>query len=170
MSGNRGLLWQGGFPYVDFKLHYWFDFHFAIDLNVTTASHFFNSTVSSDLGHTDVTLLHGGIDLRYYFDTKNAPAPISFSNPFLLLGGGVWSKTQNNAASGNPPDQDTGFGVGAGAGLQFALIQRKCYFEVEGKVNYAQFKDTGVATFKDMGIPDLSGLFFTITGNVLFTW
>src|SRR4051812_6901711 len=35
-GGNRGLLWQGGFPNIDFKLHYWFDFNFALDLNFFT--------------------------------------------------------------------------------------------------------------------------------------
>src|SRR4051812_45090894 len=30
VTGNRGQLWQGGFPMVEFKLHYWFDFNIAM--------------------------------------------------------------------------------------------------------------------------------------------
>src|SRR4051812_26437303 len=39
--GNRGALWNGGFPMIELKLHYWFDFNFALALDVFSAPHFY---------------------------------------------------------------------------------------------------------------------------------
>src|ERR1700756_3704439 len=46
ISGDRGTLYQGGFPTFDAKIHYWFDFNFALDINFYLAQHYFvsNST------------------------------------------------------------------------------------------------------------------------------
>ena len=41
VTGNRGLLYQGGFPMVNGKIHYWFDFNFALDMDFYFASHFY---------------------------------------------------------------------------------------------------------------------------------
>ena len=38
VTGNRGLLWQGGFPMIEMKVHYWFDFNVALDLGFANAS------------------------------------------------------------------------------------------------------------------------------------
>ena len=168
MDGYRGALWQGGFPSVDFKVHYWFDFNLALDLGFTTSTHYYNTTVSG-LGHVDVNLVKMGLDLKYYIDTQNLSAPISFASPYLLLGIASFSKTELSSATQNSV-QDNSLGVLGGLGLEFTIAQRKTYFQTEFKVGVATFKDTYSPTFTSAGLPNLTGNFYTLTGNVLFVW
>src|SRR5271154_3421653 len=46
VTGNRGQLWQGGFPLFELKVHYWFDFHLALDLGVSLGTHSYQSSES----------------------------------------------------------------------------------------------------------------------------
>lgn len=168
VSGNRGILWQNGFPMVDFKVHYWFDFHFALDLGFFTAPHFYE--VQSTGEHVDITMIWVGVDLKYYFDTSNLSAAISFANPFLLLGAGSFTKSQTSVTQGTT-DSEGAFGLSAGAGLEFAVKPKKIYFQLEGKIHLATFNDTYTSAFQSTAsIENLTGFFYTFTGNLLFTW
>lgn len=163
-TGNRALLWQGGFPVFDFKVHYWFDFNLALDLAMHTANQYY--VVNSS--NTEVNMLRFGLDLKYYFDTKNLSAPVSFANPYVLLGAGSFTKTETTSTGDSTPDSS--FGISFGAGLEFVVSPRKTFFAIEGKFHSVTFKDTHLATYRSQGIPDLTGLFYTLTGNFLFTW
>jgi len=165
ISSNRGMLWQGGFPVIDFKVHYWFDFNVAMDLGFYTASHFFETTQANG-GHVDISFMRLGLDVKYYFDTKNVSAAVSFANPYVLIGGGSFSKTETSVDQ-QTVDQDSGFGFSAGAGVEFAIKPKKIYFSVEPKAHFVNFKDT---YSKKYGTDDLSGIFYTITGSLMFTW
>lgn len=167
VDGNRGALWQGGFPMVDFKVHYWFDFNMALDLGFYTAQHFFNSTDAQQ--HVDINMVRIGVDVKYYFPTKNLAAALSVSNPYVLIGAGAFTKTSlSNAAA--VTDSDTSLGISVGAGLEFAVTPRKMYFEIEGKVHFVTFKDTYTSIYTTQGIPSLTGNFYTFSVNALFTW
>ncbi|HAR43198.1 MAG TPA: hypothetical protein DCS07_11320 [Bdellovibrionales bacterium] len=170
-DGNRGLLWEGGFPTFDMKVHYWFDFNVALTLGVTTATHFFQTNVNN-LQHVDISLIRAGVDLKYYFDTKNLAAPISFANPFILLGGGNYTKTETSFSAGGDVEPQSSLGLCAGAGVEFAIKPKKMYFQMEGKVHLVNFKDTYTTDFRShtISLDDLTGRFYTFTGNVLFTW
>ncbi|MGK5083787.1 hypothetical protein WDW37_10835 [Bdellovibrionota bacterium FG-1] len=171
VTGNRGALWQGGIPLVDFRLHYWFDFNFAIDLGGYYAAHNFN-TAPDHGGHVDVNLFHIGADVKYYFDTKNLSAPISFANPYVLLGFGSYTKTESSyvTAATNQPSM-TAIGLTFGAGLEFAIKPKKSYFEFEGKYHVVNFSDNGSDYYKDTNhVPDLTGGFYTLEASILFTW
>jgi hypothetical protein len=168
VDGARGALWQGGFPMVDFKVHYWFDFNFALDLGFFTAQHYFNTT-ALNAGHVDVNLLHVGVDLKYYFDTKNLSAPISFVNPYLILGGGAYTKTQNSNTQ-QTQDVDTSVGICAGAGLEFVISPRRAYFEIEGKTHIVTYRDTFTTVYQSVGLANMTGNFYTLSGSVLLTW
>ncbi|MEO5970036.1 MAG: outer membrane beta-barrel protein [Bdellovibrionia bacterium] len=168
LDGNRGALWQGGFPMVDFKLHYWFDFQMALDMGFFTAQQFYDTTVKG-LGHVDVNVVHVGVDVKYYFPTKNLSAALSFASPYLLAGVGSYSKTENSQAQ-STQDPDTSLGVTLGLGLEFVLSPRKSYFELEAKGHYVVFKDTYTTNFQATGIQNLTGNFYTVSGSILFTW
>lgn len=168
ISGNRGALWQGGFPTIDFKVHYWFDFNFALDLDLTSSSHYFDTTVQG-MGHVDANLFRTGIDLKYYFDTRDMSAPISFANPYVLIGIANFIKTQTSIIQ-NTVDRDSALGFAMGAGLEFAISPHKTYFELEGKVNFVTFHDTYTTIYQSAGIPDMTGQFYTVIGSVLITW
>lgn len=167
ISGNRGLLYQGGFPLVDLKLHYWFDFNFALDLGFSFVSHFFEGGDANG-GHTDVNMFHVYADAKYYFDTKNLSAPISFANPFLLIGVGSFTQTKTSVTE-DTQEPDTGIGLSFGAGLEFAIRPKKTYLEFEGKYHMVTFKDTFTTLFRP-AIQDLTGGFFTFQANILFVW
>lgn len=176
ISGNRGILWQGGFPAVDFKVHYWFDFNVALDLNVYTSSHFFETSVdeggASVLEHVDINMVRLGADIKYYFDTKNLTAAVSFANPYVLAGFGPYSKTETSSKDGTV-ETDSNVGLNLGAGLEFPIKHRKAYFTLEGKMHLVTFKDTYTDRFqssKSAPLQDLTGQFFTATASLLFTW
>lgn len=166
VSGNRGLLWQGGFPAIDLKVHYWFDFNFALTLGMYTANHAYDYSG----GHVNVNMFRLGVDLKYYFETRNLSAAISFANPHVIGGFGNFSKTETNTTA-ETSAADSSTGVSVGAGLEFALKPRKVYFTLESKLHFVNFKDTFSTQFADQpGIPNLEGFFYTIMGNFLFTW
>jgi hypothetical protein len=166
--GNRGLVWQGGFPNIDLKLHYWFDFNLAIDLGGYFASHF-RRPASNASDNVNISWLQAGLTVKYYFDTRNLAAPLSFASPYILGGGGSYTKIESLASSGESQTEST-IGFNAGAGLEFVIKPRKLYFALENRWHFMSFSDTGSQDYSASGIPDLSGAFFTIVGSILFTW
>ncbi len=169
-TGNRGRLWEGGFPMIDFRTVYWFTFNFALDLDLTSMKHGYS--VPELGGHTDVSLLVLGANLRYYLDTRDASAPIAFANPFLQLGIGSYTLTQTTPSE-NTTDRDTSFGISAGAGLEFAIKPKSTYLSVDARIHSVTFNDTHSTSYNVAGagyLPDLTGLFYTFGANLMFTW
>jgi hypothetical protein len=163
-TGNRGKIYNSAFPRVDIALQYWFDFNFAMDLDVFFANHSYTYNGSS----TAVKLIGYGMDIKYYFDVRNASAPLSFANPFLIFGAGAISKSETSVTSAGGADST--FSVGLGAGLEFPISYRKTYFTLQGKYNTQSFADTVTTNFQSQGAPDLSGGFFSLSGGLLFVW
>ncbi len=172
VTGNRGKLWKGGLPLIDFKVHYWFDFNLALDLGLFFVSHNYEFTDPNSLLKTtvDVRMFHVGLDIKYYFETQNMSSAISFANPYILLGVGNYTKRQQSPDLGISPS-DYAFSIAGGAGLEFPIKPRKTYFSLEGKVYKASFADSTTSLFSSTrGLSDLSGMFYTVTGSLLFTW
>ncbi|MBC7690161.1 MAG: hypothetical protein H7222_00180 [Methylotenera sp.] len=165
VAGNRGSLWQGGFPALDLRVHYWFDFSFAMAMAITSAKHSFSDFQGNAIS---VNLLRLGLDLKYYFDVHNLASAITFANPYLVIGAGNYSKTQSN--ENLPADSDSALGFTAGAGFEFPVKPRKVYFNLEGKLHFVTFKDTDTTNYVKFGVPNLNGEFYTVTGSFLFTW
>ncbi len=170
VTGNRGLLWQKGFPIIDFRIHYWFDFNLAFDLGLFSASHFYEFKSVEGDDHRDVNMVFVGMAVKYYFDVQNLSAAITFANPYLTIGGGIFYKTENSRLTGIP-SSDNALGLNIGGGLEFPIKPRKIFFSIEGRFYTANFSDTFSGDFQpSLGIPNLTGNFFTLTGNFLFTW
>lgn len=166
--GNRGLIWQGGFPTIDLKLHYWFDFNFALDLGGYFSSHFYDED-NAGTNQASVAWLQAGLTVKYYFDTRNLSAPLSFASPYVLAGAGSYTKIETLSSNAATQTEST-IGFNAGAGLEFVIKPRKLYFALENRWHFMGFSDTGSQNFTGRGVSDLSGAFFTIVGNILFTW
>lgn len=166
VTGNRGLLWEGGFPMLDFKLYYWFDLQYALEIGFFSASHFYDA--NND--HVDVNLINVGLNVKYYIDTKNLSAAISFANPYLSLGAGILYKTENSKRTG-VSDPDSAFNMNIGGGFEFPVKHRRVYLTLDGKLRYANFKDSFSDAFvRERGISDLQGYFYTFIGSIVFTW
>jgi len=161
VTGNRGTLWDGGFPLLSIKVHYWFSFTLALALEFTTVNHTYSSS-----GVKDVTMTHFGVDIRYYIDTHDAPDVITFASPFLLFGGGVYTKTETQSGS-TTKDTDGPFGVDVGMGVQFPIQHKKIYFDLEAKFMIVPFADR--TTVAD-GLDNRDGIFYSVLGSFLFTW
>lgn len=168
VTGNRGSLFRGGFPLVDLRLHYWFDFQLAMTLQYMMVNHYY------DIGpnHYDVAMNRIGADIKYYFDIANLSAAITFSNPYILVGLGAYSKnTSNFGVSDTPLNADTQLGMNAGLGFEFPLKPRKMFINIEGKLHVMSFRDTYAPSLTDVtDINDLTGLFWSVSANLLLTW
>lgn len=166
-TGNRGLLWRGGFPLIDVRLHYWFDFNFALQLGFSTVQHNFDTFNTGNV--VTVSMSRLGVDLKYYFETKNLSSAVTFAGPYVVLGGGSYQKSENNSGT-EGTDDDAAFGINAGAGLEFLISHKKAYFDLQAKLHSVNFEDRFDGSFRSAGINDLTGLFYTFTGSVLFVW
>lgn len=159
-TGNRGLVYNSALPRFDIKVHYWFDFQFAMAMGIWFASHSYetNSTTKT------AKLTGYYVDLKYYFDVRNASSVLTFANPHLLLGMGAISKTISSAASsfgGGSPDSTLSISVGSG--LEFPISYKKTYFIFDMRYWTQSFQDSD-------SVPDMSGGFFTLMGHLMFTW
>ena len=164
-TGNRGLLYTPAFPRFDLKVHYWFDFQLAMNMGIFFASHSFEVGGAT----TAVKLIGYGIDLKYYFDVRNASAPLTFANPFLIAGIGAINKTITTALA-SAPDTDSTLSVSFGGGFEFPIVYKKTYLILEGRYHTQNFTDSNSPDYQSKGISDLSGGFFTTMLHVLFTW
>jgi hypothetical protein len=164
-TGNRSLLYTPAFPRFDLKVHYWFDFQLALNIGIFFASHSYEFSGTT----TNVRLIGYGVDLKYSFDVRNTAAPISFSNPFLVVGVGSISKTEATI-NATEVDMDSTFSVNFGAGLEFPIVFKKTYFIIDARYHTQNFIDTNDTRFNSRDIPDLTGGFFTTSANILFSW
>lgn len=166
-TGNRGALWEGGFPLLDGRLHYWFDFNLALQMGFYHVNHSYSST--SQGGRTEVSFNRLGVDLKYYFDTKDLSSAISFANPYVLAGVGSFSKTETPPNSSSRTT-DSKFGTTFGAGFEFVVKPRRTYFNIEARYHIVRFSDSNTSNFNSDGYPDLEGNFYNIVFAMLFTW
>lgn len=178
-TGNRGTLYQGGFPALEAKVIYWFDFTTALVMSLGTSKHSFTGIIDGDTVATknEVSLFKIGADIRHYLNTKDHSAPLTFSNPYLVVGAGSYKLTQSQVG-GDTPFTDHSFGFNVGGGFEFIVKPKKTYFNLEAKLHSVSFSNTstdvGLSGAKDANgkQPSLNaeGMFFTITGSILFTW
>jgi hypothetical protein len=167
--GNRGVLWQGGIPALSFKVHYWFDFNLAMDLSVGSSNHFYE--ILDDEEHVDIRFNHFGSAVKYYFNTRNISSAVSFASPYILAGFASYTKTEASTLEETVDAPETRIGLNAGGGLEFVLKHRKAYVQIEGRLHMVSFTDTYSPRFSEsIGIPDVTGAFYTTTVSVMFTW
>ena len=172
-TGNAGKLYQGGFPSVAFRIDYWFDFQFALRIEVENSKHNYNFQPD---GPTDVNLFRTLIQVKYYFDTRDLSAPITFIGPHLILGGGFYQRTDNvgsgsaDASTANSVQQQNSFGFNFGAGLELTLKPKKTYLQLEATVHMVSFGDDFDPKFAPVGIPDRTGNWMQAMIGIEWTW
>ena len=175
-TGPRGHLSPGGLTEFALRVHYWFDFNFALTLGIYSAKHQYTGFKESSGGgptqKNDVDIFEFGAELRYYFDTKDATAPVTFAGPFLTIGAGNYSKSETDISSPDSVTKDTALGISFGGGLEFPLKPRKVYLDLEAQFRSISFNDDGLPVTASNGkvIKDSSGMLFTMMASVLFTY
>jgi hypothetical protein len=114
--------------------------------------------------------------VKYYFDTRDLSAPITFVGPHVILGGGFYQRTDNigsgntNAQVSNTVQAVNTFGFNFGAGFELTLKPKKTYLQLEALAHFAQFGDTFDPKFKAAGIPDRTGAWITPNLAIMWTW
>jgi hypothetical protein len=166
--GNRGLLWKGGFPSIDLKVHYWFDFNLALDLSYGQSSHFYE--ILSRNERVDIKQNTFGASVKYYIPTQNLSSAIGFASPYLLLGIASYSKVEFSSRT-QATTQDSQAGINAGGGLEFVIAHRKTYLTLEGRLHSVPYLDSNSSDFVlTNAIENLQGLHWNTSLAVLFTW
>jgi hypothetical protein len=162
-TGNRGKLYEPAIPRFDVRVQYWFNFQFAADLGIFFANHSFLDNTTN----IEVKLVGYGAHLKYYFDVRDAAAPITFANPYLSFGFGALTKNQVSATS-SAPDSDSTLSVGGGGGLEFPIVHKRTYLNLELMFHTQNFTDTNETRYR--AVTDLTGGFFTLLAHFMFTW
>lgn len=165
VEGNRGNLWRGGFPMLSARLHYWFDFNFGLTLEYDSASHFYEPQEGV---RVDITMSNLGLSLKYYFDVRRASAAIAFSNPYILAGFGSYKKIEKNLSTDVTSDLNT-IGGSLGLGLEFPIVHKKTYLNIEGKAFFVPFSDR-LTPPTGSSLTDLQGVFYQALVALMFTW
>lgn len=177
--GNRGLLYSGGFPTVELNVHYWFGFNLALLLGISTSTHEFSGDPGEQGGVESFdnwkdSFFKLGASLRYYIDTTDLSAPVTFASPFLELGFANYSRSRTGSRSGDQ-DRENSLGFNVGGGFQFVVKPKKTYFDLTMKVHSVSFQDSSEqviidSTDSSKKVGDANGMFYTVVGSFLFTW
>jgi hypothetical protein len=168
-TGNAGLLYEGGFPTIDFRLNYWFDFFVALQIIARNSVHTYD--IAPD-GRTNTSLFRLLGQVKYYIDTKDLSAPITFIGPHLLFGAGMYRRTDNLQLQATT-ETASNFGINAGGGFELTLKPKKFYLTIEALVNFVTFRDAYDPRFQQQdpnAIPDRTGLWVDSTVSLTWTW
>ncbi len=172
-SGNAGRIYQGGFPTLDFRLQYWFDFNFALTLGLQNSKHSYD--IEPD-GLTSVNHFRTIAQVVYYLDTHNMSAPLTFIGPHFMVGGGLYRRTDNigsgNATSNTTPtiQEESVMGFNAGLGIELTLKPKRTYLQFETLMHFVNYNDMYDPKFASEGIPDKTGYWYSFSAVLLFTW
>lgn len=166
VTGDRGIIWQGGFPMLDFRLHVWLTLGLAVQLQIAYAPYSYQDSST----RVDVSLYRMGADLKYYFDLANLSSALTFANPYIFAGGGVFTKNQANISNTAQQDSENAPGLSFGAGLEFPIKDRKVYANLEMGFHAVTFSDRFSTRFRSQGAASQKGLFYSTAVSLLFTW
>jgi len=177
-TGNLGVLYNDSIPAIDVRVHYWFDFNFALTLGLGYNKFQFTGGLvgtPNSIVKYDVTVFRLEALFRYYFDTYNASAPISFASPFLVAGLGNYSRTRTDTTDSNPEtavERADALGFSFGAGTQFTLKPKAVYLDMEFRLHSAKFPDSSspVELGNNNTLPNQTGLLTSFLVSLLFTW
>lgn len=172
-TGNAGKLYQGNGIMLDFRLQYWFDFQFALQLGIQNSKHTYNVAPH---GLSDVNLFRTLFHIKYYIDTHDLSAPLTFIGPHVMVGGGFYQRTDNIGSGGGDStisdtlDQQNAFGINFGGGLEITLKPKKVYLQIQTLIHLVQFKDDLTSKFRSSGIQDRTGNWIASGATLMWTW
>jgi len=176
-TGNSGKLYQGGFPMIDGRLAYWFDFQVALQVALQNSKHNYNLPVSSGNSElVDTNLFRILFQVKYYFDTRDLSAPITFVGPHMIVGGGMYSRSDNKTAvdsqgtsGATSTEKVNAFGMNFGMGFELTIKPRKTYLQLEALAHLVQFSDQYDNRYAPT-VNDKTGTWITAGIALMWTW
>lgn len=189
-TGNRGAAYTyDDHPSFHMSFNYFVNFQFSVTLGLEYSKHtmiFDNFSIGyQDIqpGAIEIAMLRPFLGFRYYIDTTNLGTAITYSNPYFALRGEYWRQTNKFVERENLPDQKGGgIGMGIGFGLEFPVILKERYVNVEFLWHQVNFFDRNDTDFKEIppledptnkskfGYDDLTGNVWSIFISYNITW
>jgi len=124
----------------------------------------------------EVNITRTYFSYRYYIDTTNLGTAITYSNPYLTGRLEYWYVTNKFRDRPIPNDTGGGLGLGLGFGLEFPIVIKESYLNLELLYHSVAFHDKYTSDYqpaeagKTGGFSDLSGNVFTTMVHYVFNW
>ena len=190
-TGNRGAAYENDDPTFHMSFNYFANFQLSFTLGIEYSKHtmivdtFVNGYDSTIVGAIEVQMMRPFFGLRYYLDTSNLGTAITYANPYLTGRFEYWYQT-NKFRELSPPEKQKGGGVGfaVGFGLEFPVIIRKGYINLEWLFHTANLFDKNTSDYQQItdstripsggqslyGYEDLTGYIWSLVLSYNFTW
>lgn len=144
-TGGLGVSTSPG-PYVAGRLIYFFDKSLALEAGFAYSFHLDQVRGLAGGGFDyDSTITGFTAGFRYYFDTKSAPKAIAIANPYLIIGGGFYLRSQVLVATDGFPEvtdtNNSNFGGFGGGGVEFSIYRRHIYLGLDLRYHLIFFPD-----------------------------
>jgi hypothetical protein len=181
-DGNRGIAYENHPPTYALGYNYFKDFHssFGLGLEFSKHSMFIADSVqlcrqTGGCGLIEVNITRTYFSYRYYIDTTNLGTAITYSNPYLTGRLEYWYVTNKYKDRNTlPNDTGGGLGLGLGFGLEFPIVIKESYLNLEMIYHSVSFHDKFTSDYQPTGnsggFQDLAGNVFTTMVHYVFNW
>lgn len=186
-TGNRGTAYQNQNPSFAMSLCYFMDFQSAFGLGFGYSKHFMSVntptiTFSEDgPGLIEVNMFRSFFFYRHYLDTSDLGTAITYSNPYFIGRLEYWNQTNKFRDRENTGNRSGGsLGGSVGLGLEFPIVLKESYFNVELLYHKVQFGDIYDSYFRPTdeslssgdseGFEDLKGDVITLFIGYVISW
>lgn len=183
-DGNRGIGYDNLPPSYGLSFTFFQDFQNALGLGFEFSKHsmFLESAVvgfpetSDPPGMVDISMLRVFFSYRYYIDTFNLGTAITYSNPYLIGRLEYWYLTNKYVDMLDVPnDSGGGLGAGLGFGLEFPIVIKESYLNLEFLFHSVAFHDKNTQQYAPQqpdgyGFDNLGGNGYSVFLYYVFNW
>lgn len=175
-TGGLGRTTTPGFN-VGGKLLYFFDKSFGMEAAVHYSNHTDTITTNGgEFAQVDTNLIPITFGFRYYFDVKNAPRAIAVANPYLVLAGGLYIRSQNvtghsaNFTFDQNSTSTNSFGGAFGAGTEFNVYRKHIYLGADFRYHMIFFPDEDTTYKNKVAQGDRAGDYFSAVLTITYNY
>lgn len=174
-TGNRGAAYVDDHPSFNMFASYFMNFRVSFLLGFAYSKHAFfidqkTKGFASAVGSVEANMFRTYFGFRYYLDTSDLGTAITWSNPYATARIEYWYLT-NKFINQNtvPNDAGGGLGFGLGAGLEFPIVIKEYYTNLELLWHTVNFHDKFTQSYREV-LEDLDGNVITLMANFVINW
>lgn len=175
-TGNRGSVYQDDHPTFNLFTQFFMSFRVAFTLGLAFSKHAFfideqtREFRNSAVGAVEANMFRTYFGIRYYIDTADLGTAITWSNPYVTARLEYWYLT-NKFINQPTVDDDSGggLGFGLGGGLEFPLVIKEYYINLEMLWHTVNYHDKFTQAYREV-LEDLDGNALTLTANFVINW
>lgn len=183
-DGNRGQAYENLPPSYGLSFTFFKDFQSALGLGLEFSKHsmFLKDAIrkfpetTEPPGFVEVSQLRIFFSYRYYIDTANLGAAVTYSNPYLITRLEYWYSTNDYVDQTEvPKESGGGLGAGIGFGLEFPIEIKESYIGLEFLIHSVAFFDKNTQDFAPQkaggfGFENLGGNAYSSMISYIFNW